>query len=140
MIIYIVLAVVFAIASGIFRAISNVISFRYADSIFSNNKFYDPTKSWKNKWKLTANGIPLINQERFWGSSRWFVMFTDAWHFNEFMHRIMFASCFFFVGALTYAGKSYWFASGYLIAYIIFAATFHLFFTKIFIRKATQGG
>ena len=38
-------------------------------------------ESWKLKWK---NGDPSQG-ERFWGSSRWFVALTDAWHLFDFL-------------------------------------------------------
>ena len=48
-----------------------------------------PMLTWRNKWKNGDN-----NQgERFWGSSRWFVIFTDKWHLFDFLRTSLLICC-----------------------------------------------
>ena len=42
---------------------------------------YWTAEGWKLKYK---NGDPALG-ERFWGSSRWFVFLTDAWHLFDLL-------------------------------------------------------
>ena len=53
--------------------------------ISSENRFWKPwmnkSEGWKNKWKL---GDPKYG-EKFIGSSTVFVLFTDLWHFAQFI-------------------------------------------------------
>ena len=60
------------------NGIMDLLSFRFHNSVFNglNNKFWNPSISWGNKWK----NRDIKQGERFWGSSRWFVKFTDGWH------------------------------------------------------------
>lgn len=64
--------------------------------IKSNSKFWDKRVSWMNKWKQVCSqpvgdtigsptGYILTTEERFWGSSRWFVFVTDGWHLMQFI-------------------------------------------------------
>lgn len=114
------ISVLCAVLSGVARGVSNVISFHYEISIFNKHPEFNPKISWMNKWK---NGDPKQG-EKFWGSSRWFVMFTDKWHLYEFLHRLFFIGAFVPCGVLI--AKSAWFAFGILVLYIIFATAFHL--------------
>jgi len=116
------------IIAGISNAIMDVIRFRYHRSIFISFKkqqWWNPTLSWKNKWK---NGDPLQG-EKYWGSSRWFVRFTDAWHFFQ---GLMF-TCFF-LSIIVYSTVLHPVADFFLI-YLLFTGTFSLFYNIVFIKK-----
>jgi hypothetical protein len=76
----------------------DLINFHFDKSVFSNRKrykktFWNPKWSWENKWKIVESDVGIgvdITRERFWGSSRWFVFLTDAWHlFQFFMIQLM---------------------------------------------------
>lgn len=79
----ITISILCAIIAGIARAVSNKIVFHYRSSVFRYRDWFNPEKSWRNKWKL-VDGNPLkVNGklvERYPGSSTIFVLFTDAFH------------------------------------------------------------
>lgn len=120
--------IIILIIGGMSNAIMDVLRFRYSLSIFRNFKnqqWWNPILSSANKWK---NG-DKSQGERFWGSSRWFVRFTDAWHFFQGM---MF-TCFF-LSIILYQPFINWWAD-FIIMYFIFTFTFQMFYSKIFIKK-----
>jgi len=121
-----VLLITLLIIAAISNAIMDVLSYRYQTSIFVNfsKNWWNPSVSWKNKWK---NGNPEQG-ERFWGSSRWFVRFTDAWHFFQGLMFTCFMVCIViykpvFSGLIDFA-----------LMYLIFTTTFQLFYSKIFMK------
>jgi hypothetical protein len=81
--------------SGISEAIMDKLQFHYSLSIFSkyNPLFWDPSISWKNKWKdgWKENG------ERFWLSSTLLVFTTDGWHLFKFFRNLFIFSAIFFL-------------------------------------------
>ena len=97
-------------------------------------KFYKKTYwikafSWQNKYK---NGDKKQG-EKFFGSSRWFVLFTDAWHLFGLLFRSFYAKAYICVGMLI--SINIWYSFGALVVYIIFATTFHIFHSYKILRK-----
>ena len=132
----IIISVLCAIIAGVARAVSNKVVFHYRSSVFRYKEWFNPDKSWRNKWKLENGNPKIVNGkkvERYFGSSTIFVLFTDAFHLFEFIFRIAFATSF--IMATLLLTKSNWFAFSYLIIYLIFAGTFHIFFTYFFTRQ-----
>lgn len=126
--IYFIITLLILIIGGISNAVMDVLRFRYSTSIFKNFKnqqWWNPRLSSANKWK---NG-DSEQGERYWGSSRWFVRFTDAWHFFQGM---MF-TCFFLAIILYQPFINWW--ADFIIMYFIFTFTFQIFYGKIFIKK-----
>lgn len=124
----IILIILFIIIAGISNAIMDVLQFRYSNSIFSrfkNQNWWNPDLSWRNKWK---NGDPSQG-EKFWGSSRWFVRFTDAWHFFQ---GLMFTS--FFISIVIYPIIINMIID-FILLYILFTGIFSLFYNILFIKK-----
>lgn len=82
--------------AGASKGVADKLQFHYYEvkEIFPNinDNFWNPDISYKNKWK---NGDPMQG-EAFWGSSRWFVCFTDGWHGANTTHKtaIIGAICF----------------------------------------------
>jgi len=122
----VILSVFCAALSGIARGVSNVIQFHYDISAFNDNPSYNPKISWMNKWK---GGDPTKG-EKYWGSSRWFVMFTDKWHLYEFLHRVFLIISFTGCGYMI--AQSIWWAFGLIALYIIFATAFHLSYELLY--------
>ena len=116
----IILSVGFAILSGICKAVMDLSE---ESKIKGNPLFWHKNKSWQNKWK---NG-DKTQGERFWGSSRWFVLFTDAWHLFGVLFRVFYAKVYICIGLLI--SIDIWYTFGVLVAYIIFTTTFHIFHT-----------
>jgi hypothetical protein len=56
--------------------------------------FWHKNIAWKNKWK---NG-DKSQGEKFFGSSRWFVLFTDAWHLFGLLFRVSFIVAYTSIG------------------------------------------
>ena len=116
----IILSVVFSILSGISKAVMDLSE---EGKLKGNPLFWHKNKSWQNKWK---NG-DKTQGERFWGSSRWFVLFTDAWHLFGVLFRAFYAKVYICIGLLI--SINIWYSFGVLVAYIIFTTTFHIFHT-----------
>ena len=117
------------IISSITRGISNKILFHYEESIFKNNNWFNPSESWKNKWKI-KDGKFVLNKkgkykEKFFGSSTIFVLFTDAWHLFESISK------YSLIGSIiiwAYFSLIWWHL---IILIVIMIITFHIFFTYI---------
>lgn len=121
----IILSVVFSILSGLFKAVCDLSE---EGNIKGNPLFWHKNKSWQNKWK---NGDKKQG-EKFFGSSRWFVLFTDAWHLFGLLFRLSFIVTYTSIGML--ANVSYFYLFGVLVAYVIFAISFHIFYTYKIIK------
>jgi len=121
----IILSVVFSILSGLFKAVCDLSE---EGNIKGNPLFWHKNKSWQNKWK---NGDKKQG-EKFFGSSRWFVLFTDAWHLFGLLFRLSFIVTYTSMGMLANVSYSYLF--GVLVAYVIFAISFHIFYTYKIIK------
>ena len=121
----IILSVVFSILSGLFKAVCDLSE---EGKIKGNPLFWHKNKSWQNKWK---NGDKKQG-EKFFGSSRWFVLFTDAWHLFGLLFRLSFIVTYTSIGMLANVSYSYLF--GVLVAYVIFAISFHIFYTYKIIK------
>lgn len=127
------LSIILIIISSIARAISNKVLFHYHTSIFRNNDWFNPDKSWSNKWKTKGNEFVFDSKgkykERFFGSSTIFVIFTDAWHLFESVSK------YTLIGSIivwAYFSLVWW----WLIILIgIMIITFHIFFTYIFDKR-----
>ena len=122
----IILSVVFSILSGISKAVMDLSE---ESKIKGNPLFWHKNKSWQNKWK---NG-DKSQGEKFFGSSRWFVLFTDAWHLFGVLFRVFYAKVYICIGLLI--SIDIWYTFGALVVYIIFASTFHIFHTYKILRK-----
>lgn len=121
----IILSVVFSVLSGLFKAVCDLSE---EGKIKGNPLFWHKNKSWQNKWK---NGDKKQG-EKFFGSSRWFVLFTDAWHLFGLLFRLSFIVTYTSIGMLANVSYSYLF--GVLVAYVIFAISFHIFYTYKIIK------
>lgn len=53
--------------------------------IRNNPQFWDKRKSWENKYTPVDYDMVTVYEEKFWGSSRWFVFLTDGWHLVQFI-------------------------------------------------------
>ena len=127
MIIALIISAVFgAIVSGIFKAVCDLSE---EGKLKGNPLFWHKNVAWRNKWKDGDK----TKGEKFFGSSRWFVMFTDAWHLFGFVFRLCFALTYLCVGLLSNSSY-YWLFSG-IVVYIIFAASFHIFHTYKILRR-----
>ena len=127
MVTLLIISSILIIISAICRAISDTISHHYDESIFNKNKWFNTAISWNNKYK---NGNKSEGS-KFFGSTTIFVMFTDAWHFFEFLFRVNLIFGFFFIGLIPLK-------LNYLLilpAYLLWALIFHIFYSYIFIKK-----
>lgn len=131
----IIIGVLLTIVSGLSKAIMDLSEDKKLK--FKNEFFWLKAYSWKNKWKLDDKSNPISKDkkyvEKFFGSSRWFVMFTDAWHLFGVLFRISFAVSYLCIGMLTKV--SYFYLFGVVVAYVVFASSFHIFYTYKILRK-----
>lgn len=118
----------FFIISGMCEAVMDTLQFHYESSYFfkfKNRLFWDPSVSWKNKYK---DGDPT-NGERFFLSKTLLVGLTDGWHlFKLFRTFFLFGGVFFIflpcstpMVCLTYV----------MISRILFGISFTLFYDKL---------
>ena len=123
----IILSAALMFAAGFFNATMDKLTFHYSGSVFEefNSNFWNPKKSWVNKWKLDENGKPIVGKERFLGSSTIFVKFTDAWHAAQSLMLLC-----FFLAAVFYKRWKLWF--DLVLFYLAFSGAFNLFFHYVF--------
>ena len=128
MILLTILGLLFVAASSVSEAIMDKIQFHYDKSIFSKDKykqtFWDPTKSWVNKWKDSS-----AREERFLGSSTIFVFTTDAWHLFKF-----FRNTFLFIGLPLLSLGSMNIILAAILARVIYGLVFTICFDKLLIK------
>ena len=122
----IILAIVLSILSGFFKAICDLSE---EEKIKGNPLFWHKNKSWQNKWK---NGDKKQG-EKFFGSSRWFVLFTDAWHLFGYIFRVSYGIAFLAIGSLALYNPLLPLLA--IPAYALFAGVFHIFHTYKILRK-----
>ena len=119
------IGILFFAFAGLFEAIMDTLQFHYSYSIFycfRNKRFWDPTLSWRNKYK---NGDPSEGA-KFPGSTTIFVGLTDAWHLFKLLRNL-----FIFAGVLFMAipCNSIWMLILWvIIARIVFGLIFTLFY------------
>lgn len=118
---------IFIVIAAICNAVMDKVQSHYSKSIFKdlNSKWWNPKESWKNKWK---NGDPAQG-EAFLGSSTVFVLFTDSWHFFQFL----FLS-FLFLAVVSYVPMVNWVVD-FIVYHIVLGMVFELFFAKIFAKE-----
>jgi hypothetical protein len=95
---------------------------------FKPSRYWIKSMSSPNKWK---DGDPRKG-EKFFGSSRWFVSLTDAWHLFGIIERIGFIITYTSVGYLI--NMNHWFAF-MLFLYPFSMLIFHLFYNS---KKLTK--
>ena len=132
----IIIGVLLTIASSFSKAIMDLSEDKKLK--FKNEFFWLKAYSWKNKWKLDDKSNPIrVNGkyvEKFFGSSRWFVMFTDAWHLFGFFYNRANKAVGVCIGILS-AKYSWWFLVGYIVTSILYAGIFHLFYNSKLLKK-----
>lgn len=118
--------------AGLSKAIMDNLQFHFNRSIFNqlkyNQKFWDPTLSWSNKYKEGS-----MTEPKFFGSTNYFVFLTDAWHLFQ-----MFLFLSLFIGiAITsyYSGSFIYMVMKVTILRSFFGLTFTLFFNKFLNTK-----
>ena len=121
-----VIAYLLLIISGVSKAVMDKINFHYSESVFVtlNGLFWNPVYSWMNKYK---EGIAALGP-KFFGSTKFFVWMTDAWHLFGLTRDVAFSIAFFLLGAYS----TWWLA---LIGYALSRIVFQIFFKKIFTKN-----
>jgi hypothetical protein len=121
------ISLILVILAGILNAGMDTMSMKYDISVFRflPKKFFNTSFSYKNKWK---NG-DRSQGERFIGSSTFLVWTTDAWHLFKTLMLLCFS-----ISIVSYVPITNPLIDciGY---FLIFGATFELFWSKIFIKK-----
>ena len=123
----IIIAVVLSILAGFSKAIMDLSE--EGKIKFKPSRYWIKAMSSPNKWK---DGDPRKG-EKFFGSSRWFVSLTDAWHVFGFVFRISYAIAFLAIGSLALYNPLLPLLA--IPAYAFFAGVFHIFHTYKILRK-----
>lgn len=96
---------------------------------FKPSRYWIKSMSSPNKWE---NG-DKAQGEKFFGSSRWFVSLTCAWHMFGFVFRVSYAIAFLAIGSLALYNPLLPLLA--IPAYAFFALIFHIFHTYKILRK-----
>ncbi len=123
----IIIAVVLSILAGFSKAIMDLSE--EGKIKFKPSRYWIKAMSSPNKWK---DGDPRKG-EKFFGSSRWFVSLTDAWHVFGFVFRISYAIAFLAIGSLALYNPLLPLLA--IPAYAFFAGIFHIFHTYKILKK-----
>lgn len=123
------IGIILASIAGISKAIMDKVQFHYHKCIFKldpvkyNQKFWDPTLSWENKYKEGS-----MTEPKFLGSTTYFVFMTDAWH----LFQMIMLTCLFVGIAITafYGVSLIYMVIKVAILRAFFGLTFTLFFNK----------
>ena len=122
----IILSIVTALVSGIAKAIMDLSE--EGKLKFKKKSFWIKELYYINKWK----NVDKKQGEKFFGSSRWFVSLTDAWHLFGLIERLSFVITYTSIGVLIMLNK--WFAF-MLLCYPLSMLSFHLFYNSKILRK-----
>ena len=93
------------------------------------SRYWIKSMSSPNKWK---DGDPRKG-EKFFGSSRWFVSLTDAWHVFGYIFRASYAIAFLAIGSLALYNPLLPLLA--IPAYAFFALVFHIFHTYKILKQ-----
>ena len=96
---------------------------------FKPSRYWIKSISSPNKWKDGDSR----KGEKFFGSSRWFVSLTDAWHVFGFVFRVSYGTAFLAIGSLALYNPLL--PPLAIPAYVLFAGVFHIFHTYKILRK-----
>lgn len=118
---------IFIFIAGISKAVMDTLLFHFNKSIFSNKneKWWNPTVSWKNKYKDNDPN----KGAKFFGSTTFLVFLTDAWHFFQMLFLTS-----IFLGLVFYTPTlivSYAWIIDFVIYRIVFGFSFNLFYKHI---------
>jgi hypothetical protein len=116
------------IAAAVCEGVMDTLQFHYTYSVFwqfSNKQFWDPTISWRNKYRAAD---PLAGP-RFPGSTTIFVGLTDAWHlFKLLRNMFMTLAVFLLLSAFISMSWAILYAVLYRVVYgIIFTISYRNF-------------
>lgn len=133
----IIISILFSAFSGFAKSICDLSEDRKLFMLSQKNPFFwIKAYSWRNKWKTdnTGNLIKVNGAyvERFFGSSRWFVSVTDAWHLFGLLERLSFVVTYCSVGYLISQSNWYWFM---LLSYPFSMLVFHLFYNSKILKS-----
>lgn len=97
-----------------------------------NPEFWDPEKSWRNKWKKDAEGElirPLTN--KFWLSSTALVALTDGWHLMQSIQYNAIRAAVAIGAGFALGLTWYWWVAIFAGLWILQAAAFHVTYTVL---------
>jgi hypothetical protein len=129
-------------------AVMWTLQFHFTESVFKNlnAKFWNPEKSWQNKWKTSLSKNKILSftvtdskghfKERFPGSSTIFVWLTDAFHLFQFvfLNTLFLAFSFIAEGKELYGFTFHWW-SAFIGIRLIYALVFEGWFGWLLIKK-----
>lgn len=127
LIIFTILAILLSFFTGFAKAVADLSE--EGKIKFKPSRYWIKAMSSPNKWK---DGDPRKG-EKFFGSSRWFVSLTDAWHVFGFVFRISYGTAFLAIGSLALYNPLLPLLA--IPAYALFAGVFHIFHTYKILRK-----
>ena len=113
------------------NAVMDVLAFKFKKSIFSsfNREFWDPSKSWRNKYK---NGYESEGP-KFFGSTTFLVWITDGWHLFQFLSNSLIVLSMILMFQSAFPEVKWWMnILLFLVMKTLWGSVFELFFSKLF--------
>jgi hypothetical protein len=112
-------------------AVMWTLQFHFEGSIFSsfkNQQYWNADVSWTNKWK---NG-DKTQGEKFFGSSTFFALLTDAFHLFQFifLNSILFTIAIY----IKFPVELAWYYN-FIIIRLFFGTYFSCFFSRVLLKK-----
>ena len=132
-----IIGILLVSVAGVSKAIMDNLQFHFNRSIFKfnpvkyNQKFWDPSLSWENKYKEGS-----MTEPKFVGSVSYLVFLTDAWHLFQMF---LFLSLFIGISITSYYSESFvYLIINISVLRLFFGFTFTLFFNNILNKKINK--
>mgnify|MGYP000877844380 CR=1 FL=1 len=127
----IILSIVFAVFAHVLSIVSGYA--KMVCDLSEEEKLNFVPKEYWHKRISSVNKHKYTGKVKAWLMKNLLVMFTDGWHLFNLLFRVSFATLYTLLGLLI--STSLWYLFGCLVAYIIFATSFHIFHTYKILRK-----
>lgn len=111
------------------KATQDILAHKFSWSVFRNlnDKWWDPTWSWRNKYKYNNPSLG----EKFLFSTNILVFLTDAWHFFQWVHNMALWSALAVIGWNACELQLIGFLLILLSARIMYGVVFQLFYNNL---------
>jgi hypothetical protein len=123
------------VLSGIAKAVNNTLLYHYFDSVFycsKNARFWNPSRSWKNKYK---DWDGMNRRPKFFGSTTFLAWTTDAWHLFDTMQLTCLQSAGLLPVFYFYSLSFWYFIPSLLVVKVLCGVPFEAFYSKILKKK-----
>lgn len=113
--------------AGIAKGIQDTLLFHFAESPFAkkNPLFWDPNRSWQNKYKDYMGGD---ERPRFWGAKTFLVFLTDGWHLFGTINLTCIQAAVALPAVAALGVPMWWTLPGVVALKLVFGAGFRIYY------------